>query len=251
MISNVDIGAIQRKGMDIGAIQSPLPADPHYFMWSTNAADGTSASRFIDGQVRVYKNANTESTTVGVTDIEDFDSITGIHSVKVDPSQSTFYTDGTDYQVVIVDTGVDGIQDINSPIGRFRIEDINTQGKTREVNPGSKYRKRSVSWYIEDPTAGNTNLLARYIPHNATINEIIFGTDTGTVEFNVELRGKFSALNSGTDILTTDDFATSTGESVTSFNTSAISATSWLALTINSVSGNPTKFFCDLIYTIN
>lgn len=93
-----------------------------YFLWSTNAADGSSISIGVSGQLRVYKDDNVNFSVAGITSLEDFDSIIGIHSVAVDTSSDGFYATGSDYHVVIVDVGIDGIQEINAPIGYFSIE---------------------------------------------------------------------------------------------------------------------------------
>ncbi|KKN50716.1 hypothetical protein LCGC14_0629770 [marine sediment metagenome] len=92
-----------------------------YFMWSTNAADGSSVSRDFSGTIRIYRSAYTSFTTVGITELEDFDSIIGIHSVAIDTSADSYYQGSTDYSVVIVDTTIDGVANINAPIAYFSI----------------------------------------------------------------------------------------------------------------------------------
>ena len=54
-----------------------------HFMWSTNAADGSSITRATNGTISVYKDDSTTQTTTGVTDTEDFDTLTGIHHCKI------------------------------------------------------------------------------------------------------------------------------------------------------------------------
>ncbi len=95
-----------------------------YFLWSTNAADGSSSSRgpSTDGTVRIYKDADVTFSVAGIADIEDFDSITGIHSIAIDTSSDTdFYSAATDFEVVIVDLEVDGVQNINAVLAHFSI----------------------------------------------------------------------------------------------------------------------------------
>jgi len=216
-----------------------------YFIWATNAAGGTSATREINGTIRVYKDNSLVQTESGITDIEDFDSVTGVHSVSIDTSVSSFYSVGSDYQVVIVDTGVDGVENINAPIGYFSIEN------RIPLKPVVTYRTQTVSWYIEDPVASDNDLLTREIPDASSITEVIFGTDTGTVDFNIEIRNKLTPLTAGTDILAADDQAGTTGESVTSFSVTAISAGSWIVLDISAVASSPTEFVCTLIYSFD
>lgn len=90
------------------------------FMWDTNDAGGASITRATDGTVSVYKaNSTTESTT-GVTDTEDFDSLTGIHHCRIDTSDA-FYAVGNDYAVVLSAATIDG-QTVNAVVAHFSIE---------------------------------------------------------------------------------------------------------------------------------
>ena len=92
-----------------------------YFLWSTNAADGSSITRQDNGVIRVYKNDNTTFTTSGITDIEDFDSVIGIHSLEIDTSSDAFYVTSADYEIVIVDVKVDNTANINAVLASFSI----------------------------------------------------------------------------------------------------------------------------------
>lgn len=91
-----------------------------YFLWSTNAADGTSVSRDVVGTIRVYKNNSEAFTTIGITELRDFDSMIGIHNVQIDTT-NVFYTAAADYSVVIYHTGIDDVTNINAPIAYFSI----------------------------------------------------------------------------------------------------------------------------------
>ena len=93
-----------------------------YFLWSTNAADGTSVSRDVVGTIRVYKNNSETFTTIGITELRDFDSMIGIHNVQIDTSVNAFYATAADYSVVIYHTGIDDVTNINAPIAYFSIE---------------------------------------------------------------------------------------------------------------------------------
>jgi hypothetical protein len=95
--------------------------DTVYFLWSTNDADGASVTRATDGEVRVYKDNGTSQTTTGVTDTEDFDSLTGVHACTIDLSADAFYATGADYAVVLQGAVIDG-QTVNAVLAHFSIE---------------------------------------------------------------------------------------------------------------------------------
>lgn len=91
------------------------------FMWSTNATDGSSITRSTNGTVSVYKSNSTTQTTAGITDTEDFDSLTGIHHCQIDTSADAFYAAGTEYMVVLSGATVD-TKSVNAVIAHFSIE---------------------------------------------------------------------------------------------------------------------------------
>ena len=92
-----------------------------YFMWSTNAADGSSITRATDGTVSVYKNDSGAQSVVGITDTEDFDSLTGIHMCKIDTSADAFYAAAEDYTIVLSGATIDG-KSVNAVLAVFSIE---------------------------------------------------------------------------------------------------------------------------------
>jgi len=95
--------------------------DTVYFLWSTNDADGASVTRATDGTVQVYKDNGVAQSTAGVTDTEDFDSLTGIHACTIDLSADAFYATGADYAVVLAGATIDG-QTVNAVLAHFSIE---------------------------------------------------------------------------------------------------------------------------------
>lgn len=95
--------------------------DVVYFCWSTNDKDGASITRATDGSIKVYKDDGTTESTAGITDAEDFDSITGIHNCKIDLSADAFYATGHDYSVVLVGAVIDG-EIVNAVLTTFSIE---------------------------------------------------------------------------------------------------------------------------------
>jgi len=92
-----------------------------YFCWNTYNKNGASVSRSTDGTIKIYKDDGTVETTAGITDTEDFDSLTGIHNCKIDLSSDNFYATGHDYSVVLTDAVIDG-EVFNCVLAIFSIE---------------------------------------------------------------------------------------------------------------------------------
>lgn len=92
-----------------------------YCWWSSNTSAGASVTRATNGTVSVYKIDNTTQSVAGVTDNEDFDSLTGVHLVEVDTSADVFYAVGNDYAIVLSASTIDG-QTVNTVLGQFSIE---------------------------------------------------------------------------------------------------------------------------------
>lgn len=97
-----------------------------HFMWSTNAADGSSVTRATNGTISVYKDDNTTQTTTGVADTEDFDALTGVHHCKIATSDG-FYTTATDYTVVLSAATIDG-KVVNAVLAHFSIQNRYMRG---------------------------------------------------------------------------------------------------------------------------
>ncbi len=91
------------------------------FKWSTNSAAGASITRATDGTISVYIGNGTTQLTTGVTDTEDFDSLTGVHHCRIDLSASASYAPGSECQVVLSASTIDG-QTVNAVLATFSIE---------------------------------------------------------------------------------------------------------------------------------
>ena len=92
----------------------------HYFLWSSNAAIGSSVTRATDGTIEVWKEGDsTANSTVGLTDDED-EGETGIHRVSLVLTDA-FYATGKDYTVVLRDAVIDG-QTVQAVLAEFSIE---------------------------------------------------------------------------------------------------------------------------------
>lgn len=91
------------------------------FMWDSNDGSGASVTRSTDGTISVYKGNSATQSTAGVTDNEDFDSLTGVHHVRIDTSADAFYEPGYDYTVVLSGATIDS-QTVNAVLALFSIE---------------------------------------------------------------------------------------------------------------------------------
>jgi hypothetical protein len=91
------------------------------FKWSTNDGAGASVTRATNGTVSVYIGNGTAQVTAGVTDTEDFDSLTGIHHCRIDLSADAAYATGSECQVVLSGSTIDG-ESVNAVLASFSIE---------------------------------------------------------------------------------------------------------------------------------
>jgi len=101
--------------------------DTVYIPFNTFTSDDPSASVTItnlaDTDIHIHKDGNTtQHSASGTVDVAiDFDGITGNHLVTIDLSADAFFAVGSDYQVRMEGTTVDGAT-INAWIGSFSIE---------------------------------------------------------------------------------------------------------------------------------
>jgi hypothetical protein len=91
------------------------------FCWNSNAVAGESITRATNGTISVYKDGGTTQSTAGITDTEDFDSLTGVHLCVIDTSADAFYVAGSEYAVVLSGATIDG-KTINAVLAHFSIE---------------------------------------------------------------------------------------------------------------------------------
>lgn len=112
-------------------------------MWNSNAIAGESITRATNGTVSVYKDGGTTQSTTGVTDTEDFDSLTGVHLAIIDTSaDGTFYSAGSDFEVVLSAATIDG-KTINATLFSFSLENRSalmptTDGRKLDVSAGGE-----------------------------------------------------------------------------------------------------------------
>lgn len=98
----------------------PASATP-YFKWNTTGQDGASITRATNGTLKIYRNNSTDSTQVGLTQVEDFDGLTGIHHITIDTTATAYYAAGSEYMVVMAGMTID-TKVVNSAIAHFSIE---------------------------------------------------------------------------------------------------------------------------------
>ena len=108
------------------------------YWWGTAGANGASITRAVDGAIRVYKGNNLveRASSIGITDVEDFDGLTGVHLLAIDLAEDTdpnFFAAGNDYSIVLAGATVDG-QAINTPLACFSIENRITRSNVIEVS---------------------------------------------------------------------------------------------------------------------
>jgi hypothetical protein len=90
--------------------------------------------------ISVYKDDSTTQSTAGVTLTVDFDSVTGLHHVRITTAtDGTFYADGSEFECVITAGTVDSVSVVGSCIGRFTLRSQAalypaTAGRTLDIN---------------------------------------------------------------------------------------------------------------------
>jgi len=104
-------------------------------------------------------------------------------------------------------------------------------------------------FYIENPSASDSFPIG-FVPDAATMVSVRAVTDAGTVDFNIEKRGKLTPDVAGTDVWSADKQATASGLEQTTFDSAAIGADSWLHFAASAVSG-AAQLWVSVEYTID
>lgn len=124
------------------------PAATIRSMWNSSDSNGASITRSTNGTISVYKDGGTTQSTAGVTDTEDFDSLTGVHLVAIDTSaDGTFYSAGSDFVVVLSAATID-TRTVNAALFQFSLNNRTplrptTAGRTLDVSAGGE---AGVDW---------------------------------------------------------------------------------------------------------
>jgi len=140
-----------------------------YFLWSTNDADGASVTRTADGTVSVYKDNGVSQSVAGVTDTEDFDSLTGIHACTIDLSADVFYATGADYAVVLSAATIDG-QTVNAVLAHFSIENRFQEVDAVKISGSSTAADNVESVFLGTGHTDDVDLSARKLKLDCDTN---------------------------------------------------------------------------------
>ena len=113
------------------------------FFFNTRQADGTPITLAGTPAVNAYKgNATGTEVTTGITLTVGFDSVTGLHHVRVVLSDA-FYEAGYDYHLILTAGTVDGVSVVGTRIAEFSIANRSalrptTAGRTLDVSSGGE-----------------------------------------------------------------------------------------------------------------
>ena len=164
------------------------------FNWSSNNASGASITRATNGTVSVYKGNSTTQTTTGVTDTEDFDSLTGIHHCRIDTSaDGTFYAAGSEFSVVLSGATIDG-QSVNAVLAHFSIE---RSGSSLAYLKNATYGLSVMKTLVDDLETRLTATRAGYLD-NLSGGAVALASALATVNGYVdELEGRLTATRAG------------------------------------------------------
>lgn len=170
-----------------------------HFLWSTNDRSGASITRATDGEVRVYKDNGVAQSTAGVTDVEDFDGLTGIHACTIDLSADAFYAVDSDYSVVLAGAVIDG-ETVNAVLGHFSI-----QNRFAETD--------LISISGSEPAADALELLV--LNAKGTDHKMLVSTDAQDLSASLDVNTKTlesSALTDIADAILKRDWTSVAGE---------------------------------------
>lgn len=140
--------------------------------------------------ISVYKDSSTTQSTAGVTLSVDFDALTGFHQVVVDTSaDGTFYSGGSDFEIVITTGTVDSISVVGKSVGKFSLQNRSplrptVADRTLDVTATGA---GGVDWgNLENPTTANglTNTTISSAQVVASVTGAV-GSVTGNVGGNV------------------------------------------------------------------
>lgn len=134
----------------------------------------------------VYKDNSTTQSTAGVTLTADFDTVTGLNHFAIDTSaDGTFYSAGSNFDIVITTGTVDSVSVVGSVVASFSLRKDSaikptTAGRTLDVSAGGE---AGVDWAnIGSPTTA-VNLSATNIDVDQVVASVsgAVGSVTGAV----------------------------------------------------------------------
>jgi phage gp36-like protein len=111
-----------------------------YLKFGTRRPSTGASYALASGAVSVYKDNSTTQSTAGVTLTADFDALTGCNHVVIDTSaDGTFYSSGSEFQLILTGGTVDSISVVGQVVGEFSL------GKTSALRPTVAGRTLDVS----------------------------------------------------------------------------------------------------------
>lgn len=116
----------------LGNFATAVTIDHKFTTVTTTGAPTTLAGT---PAISVYKDNSTTQSTSGVTLTVDFDSVTGLNNVRIDTSSDgTFYSAGSNFQVVITTGTVGGTSVVGYVVGSFALENRANLTSTTRTN---------------------------------------------------------------------------------------------------------------------
>jgi len=108
----------------------------------TTRNTGSIPTLFSGGALTIYKGSGLENTTTGVTLTTNFNSVTGLNHVNINlATASSFFTTGSDYQIVVLSGSVGDISVVGEAIDTFSMEGRSSVLNTiNGIEPGYSLR---------------------------------------------------------------------------------------------------------------
>lgn len=200
------------------------------FGWNSYAVAGESITRATNGTISVYKDGNTTQSTTGVTDTEDFDSLTGVHYCAIDTSaDGTFYSAGSDFMVVLSAATIDG-KTINAVLAHFSLENRSnlmptTDGRKLDVSAGGE---AGVDWANVGTPGSTVNL-------SATTVKTATDVETDTADIQSRIPAALGANgNIKADVRDFNGTAGTFSAGRAEVNTSHVAGTAWASVDLTA-----------------
>lgn len=198
--------------MNLGDFTAGVTLD---FKFNTAQQSGAPITLAGTPSLACYKDNSTTQTTTGLTLTVDFDSITGLHNVRVDTADA-FYAAGSNFHVALAAGTVNGISVVGYVVGEFSIAARSalrptTAGRTLDVSVGGE---AGVDWAnVGSPTTA-VNLSATNIDVDQIIASVsgAVGSVTGLTASNLDAAISSRASQTSVDDLPTNaELATALG----------------------------------------
>lgn len=158
--------------------------------FNTRATTGAPITLAGTPAISIYKDGGTTESTTGVTLTVDFDSRTGLHLVAIDTSaDGTFYSAGSDFELVITTGTVDSVSQVGVSVGKFSLSNRSalrptTADRTLDVSAGGE---AGLDWANVGSPTTSLNLSGTTISTSQAVTSVsgAVGSVTGNVGGNV------------------------------------------------------------------